>query len=548
MLRRLRKHLDRRRLQERGVAALVLAIFVTAIMVPLGALGVDIGMQRVGRSDAQAAADSIAMDLARKLGTDVSSATSTVADGAADANVPSAGGAYTTLSHEEQGLVGADVGVRVWQGYVDPDASPSHFVSNQGRGCGSSSPYDGYFQSIPATETPNAVLVSVSSKIGFHFYPGSSGGVCRSAVAVATPTQSCYKVSSFALGLDTSDSVLGPLLGINNASVQVLSSSGIANAQVSLLGLATQLGVGTPDALVSDPNVTIGQFVAASATVLSNSGDTADAELLQSLAVDLGSLTGKKMNLGSLLSLGQGNNSSLDADVGVGDLLTGALMIANSANAVKVPGLNLSVPGVGTFTATATIVQPPVIGCNGGSAKAAQVNIDLSGGTGSLVSSLVSISDLDLSISLANATAVNDATVSCSTQSMTLKLTNQTLANIRLTAKVTALFGLLSVASLDTGAAPTVNDGSYKLSVPQNYTTPVVTNSGTLGINLSNASAKVLGIIDLGSLTSLLQPVIDAVSSLVTGPLSKVLGLTVAGADLYAVRPTPTCGAPELVD
>lgn len=526
----------RERWRERGAAAIVLAVVIAGVIVPVSAFAVDIGMQRVARRDAQAVADTAALDAARSL--NATSTNDTVTAVAAKS------------AQGDSGAVGNDEGVVAKIGYIAPGVG---WKRNQALGCdGTTYANDFFATTIPSGQTPNAVLVVVKNRVEFGLAKAmgaSSGGVCRSSISKLTEPDACYKVSSYALGVDTSNSVLGPLLGLAgaNQALTILSSNGVANANVSLLSLATQLGVGTPSQLVSMPSLTMGQFLLASATVLDNQGNTAQASALTNLNVALGSVAGQQMNLGSLVALGQGNASALDADVNVGDLVSGSLMVADGSSAINIPGLNLSVPGVGTLTASAKVVQPPVIGCNGATAKAAQVTIELKNTGGSLSIPLVaSVSNFDVKISLANASASSDTTAACSTSSMKLNVTNQTLANIRLTADVKALFGLIPVASLDTGA-PTSTSSSYALPIPGAYTTPVQAGSGTLGIDLSNASATVLGIIDLGSLVSLLQPVVNAVSTLVTGTLAPLLGLTVAGADLYAISPTPTCGGPKLV-
>lgn len=534
---------EQRRWRERGAAALVLAVVTAGVIVPLGAFAVDIGMQRVARRDAQAVADTSALDAGRALA-GCTRAGGTPTQAQVDACVLSTASASAAL---ERGDVGTGKSVSARAGYIAPGTA---WTSNLGLGCGSATS-NGYFTyPVPSGKTANAVLVVVRNSVSFGLaraMGADKGGVCRSSISTMAPDNTCYKVGSFALGLDTGNSILGPLLGVNNVSAQVLSSAGVAAAQVSLLGLATQLGASTTDKLLTIPGLTIGQFLLASIEVLNKTGDTAHAALLQTLYADLGAVVSKPMNLAGLLDLGQGDASALDANVRVADLLTGALLVANGTNAVSVPGLNLAVPGVGTLTAKATIVQPPVIGCNGGVAKAAQVTIDLTGGTGSLVNLVASVSNLSLRITLANAWAQTDPTVTCTSGSMALKVSNQTLANIRLTANVTALLGLIPVATLDTGAPPTKPSGTFTLTVPGAYTTPVVTNSGSLGLDLTNVSATVLGIISLDPLIALLAPLLNAVTGLVTGTILPVLGISVAGANLWAVPPTPTCGGPKLV-
>lgn len=575
-MRTVRRLLSPRRRDERGAVFAIVAVSVTVLLLA-AALAVDLGKQRVTRSDVQAAADVVSLDLARNIGNSAGESTKsatlqTIWFGGNPSPIKA------SADRNDTGVGNAPTEPAGWfctsHVCLKPDAGTLDLTS-------------GAFTALSPTDvttTANAVRVTATAYVDFDFTAGSprSGAAVRTAVARApslpkppacvgsgcptgTPTLSpspsptgplpaadrneCYKVGSFALGVDTSNSILGPLLGINTVSAQVLSSSGIATAQVSLAGLATKLGAGTPDQLARIPGLTIGQFLLASADVLDSTGDTAHATLLRTLNTDLGAVASDPMSIAQILSIGQSqDNSALDADVGVADLVTGALLVADGGHAISVPGLGVSVPGVGNLAAKATVVQPPVIGCNGGTAKAAQVTVSLTGGTGSLVSGLVSVDNIGITLTLANAWAVDDRSGACNPASMVLDVSNQTLANIRLTASVHALSVLgisLSVASLDTGAPKTIDNGAVTLQVPDTYTTPVVTDSGQLGIDLSNTSASVLGIINLNGLGALLQPVVNAVSGLVT-TLGSALGITVAGADLWAISPTPECAVPRL--
>lgn len=526
----------RRGARERGAVAVVTALAITLVALPVAALSVDLGVQRVAAKDAQTIADSGALDASRALASNASltSAQATTIAQATAANGSKVAGVSPTVS--------ATVGTVT-----------STFVSNHSLGCGSSST-NAYFS--PGGSAPNAVLVVVRSSVNRFFAKAigaGSGSVCRSAIAKALPQSQCYSVSSFALGVDTNNSVLGPLLGLAGSSValQAISSAGIASTNISLAAVAAQLSLGSAQGLVSSSSVTIGQFVLAAATVMTQNGNTASATALNSLYANLGPLASKPLSLGQIVNLGTGPTAATDANINLGQLLSGSLLVADGTNAISIPGLNITVPGLGTLSAKATVITPPVIGCNGAAAKSTQVSIELKQtGSGQLGYLLNTATNIDMFITLANATAASDTTVACSPASMVLKVSNQTLANIELKANIAllSLLGIqLSVASLDTGAGTNPVNQSYTLSLPTNYTTPLVTNSGSLGINLANASATVLGIISLNNLTTLMAPLVNQVSSLITGPLTQALGITVAGANLLAMNPS-TCGGPQLAE
>ena len=57
----------RRIRDEHGVVAIVVALITCAVLIPIAAVAVDLGVQRVARRDMQAPADVVALDLSRQL-------------------------------------------------------------------------------------------------------------------------------------------------------------------------------------------------------------------------------------------------------------------------------------------------------------------------------------------------------------------------------------------------------------------------------------------------------------------------------------------------
>jgi uncharacterized membrane protein len=530
---------------ERGAAAIIVAL-ASALLLLVAALAVDLGVQRVLRRDLQAMADVIALDMARHL------------DGSTHAVIKARESWRGQLEESvERNLnenplpdvkaqqqqetavltaVGApDLLATAVMGFIDDDT-------------GEFDPVD-WPQDNDAV--PEAVQVTVTNARTFVFSGLTGidkGGATRSAVAQAG-TSACFKVGSFALGLATNDSILSAILG-DAAAARVLSYDGLVAANVSLLDLAAELGVGTPDALLSAPNVTVGQLLDASAALLTEEGGTTNLEMATALGqikTDLGPLVDDYVQFGELLSLGQGNNSALDAQINVLDLLTGGLIVANGVNAVSVPELNLNVLGT-TLTAQLWITEAPKIACNDGIATTAQGYVRLSGTINLSVLGIgVRLTNVALTISLANASArlVNDG--ACTGDEITVEVFDQTLANVRLQATIQLVVLLVwaNVGSIDTGAPPVDQGDAYVLPIPESYTDPVTTDSGTLGLNLTNASVTVAGL-NVGALVAALAPLVNGVTSLLTGTLLPALGITTAGADLWAV-PEPTCAQPALV-
>lgn len=517
---------------EQGVVAVMMALIITVVMIPIAALAVDIGMQRVARRDMQSLADVVALDLARQLDGTKASVLLSAFNGASGLAVKSADRNMDTVGDNDTRTVVAQVGTIDPTKYGDP----------------------GYFTAMTGDGVPTAVRVTASTEVGFGLaraLPGggvNNGHASRSAIASAGAS-ACYKIGSFALGLATNKSILGTILG-DNAALRVISYDGLTTANVSLLGLAAKLGAGTPDALLNASNISVGDVLDASASLLASDGSTAGLGLASQLGQvksDLGPLVSKNVDFGQILDLGQGNASALDADVNVLDIITGGLIAADGVNGVAVPNLNLAVGALGTLTAKVYITAPPKIGCNGGGASTAQGSVKLSGKIS--LAGLATLKNVDLTIDLANASEKLDSDATCVSDAMAVDVYDQTLANVRLQANIYALgiLGLpgLKVGTIDTGAPTTTPDTPYSLPIPDSYTTPVATSSGTIGLDLTGASINVLGI-PLGGLLTALAPLVNGVSGLLTHTLLPALGLTTDGADLWAL-PTPTCQSPRIV-
>jgi uncharacterized membrane protein len=499
---------------ERGATLAIVGVVMTVIVV-IAAFAVDLGMQRVVRRDMQALADVVALDMARRLdGTSTAVQLKPAMDAAKTASVARNGD-----------TLGGGLDVKYRLGGLDANGTFSTSIS-----------------------PPTAVEVTAGAKIDFAFAPGS-GAATRTAIAT-TEGSACFKVGSFALGLASNDSILEPILG-NAAAARVLSYGGLATADVSLLGLAAELGAGSPESLLTAPNIAVGELLDASAALLTEEGGTANLELATALGqikTDLGPLASENVDFGELLSLGQTNGSALDAQVNVLDLLTGGLIVANGVNGVSVPELNLDVLGT-TLTAKLWITEAPRIACNNGIATTAQGYVELSGTINlSVLGVGVRLRNVALRVGLANASArlLGDETA-CTEDKLTVEVFDRTLANVRLKAiiQLVVLFVWADVGRIDTGAPPVEPGEPYDLPIPESYTDPVTTDSGTIGLNLTNASVDVLGL-NVGALVGALAPLVNGVTTLLTGTLLPALGITTAGADLWAL-PEPTCESPALI-
>lgn len=538
---------------ERGAVAIFTALLVSTVLVGMTSFTVDIGYQRVARRDMQAVADLVAMDMARKL-----DGRSTTALVGTTWNT----GVGTSLNSQGN-VVGAPLTVRSCTEAevhaVDAALSATGICAFPGI-----LNADGTFSasgSAAATHVKVLTRTSVS-----YFLPvfASSGSAARSAVASSQKT-ACFKLGSFAARINTSSSVLAPLLnralGVN---LSVLSYQGLAAGNVRLLDLATQLGLGTVDELAT-AKVTLGALVNATAAILTRqSGDpdaAASLSALQLLNAAAGLST--QVDLGRLFALTDSSAAAKVATVNVLDLVSGAAFIANGSNALAIP-LDLGIPGLTNVTANVTVIQPPQLACGAvgrAKAKTAQVTVTVNGTFTSSVLALVTTSvGINLNLTLASATGtLTDAICGAGTTTSPYGIdvsVATALATLGLTvSSTTRLLNLLTLdvttgAQLNRSMAASTEVAQVRVP-PLDYNTPKSTGSGSIGLSGTTASASSDALPLLGSTvaavtSSVVNPVVSALDTQLISPLTKALGINVAGADVYIAPPKPNCTSPVL--
>lgn len=269
MLRRLLRKLRSRDLQRdsQGAVAIFVALITCFVLIPVAALAVDIGVQRVARTDMQSLADVIALDLARDLkGGNLSDYSMNDLNAHAHAS-RDRNDSIVKSSGDKPAEITVKLGTTTpnLYGVAATDAAPGYFKEATQRG-----------------DAVDAVQVTASTNVDFglaNALPGGGigkGGAARSAIATGVP-DACFKVGSFALGLDTTnESVVNGLL--NNAllgndnvvGLGVLGYKGLANADISLLRLTTALSALNPDKVLDLSHVSLGDFVVAAASALGN--------------------------------------------------------------------------------------------------------------------------------------------------------------------------------------------------------------------------------------------------------------------------------------
>lgn len=343
--------------EETGAVAIAMALIVCFVLIPMGALAVDIGVQRVARRDMQAVADAAALDLGRELG---AGQTPTVADAVSSAAGASGvvGGVASATYNGKQVSVPK---MAVFLGYIADDAT---FVSNQSLGCDGNA-YNDYFTAVPPGKSANAVLVTATGSATFHLLPGS-GGVCRSAIGNAF-LKACMTMDSYAAALSTGDStVLGPIGKILGTSIDtsVLSSSGLLTSNIDVLSflgiLKTQLGVGGFDDVLT-ANVSSAQILAAEVAALNAQGATVAAQALQA-QIGAHLQPGTTVNVGNVLGLTQGVSSGLGASVNALDLAAAAVQLANGSTPLHLTATGANLTGLALDV---SVGSKPVLACLG---------------------------------------------------------------------------------------------------------------------------------------------------------------------------------------
>lgn len=579
-----------RRRDERGAVAVFTAAAVV-LMVLMAAFAVDLGMQRVVRSDMQAVADVVALDAARlidgrtagqiRAGSDGKPALSTVV------------GQSWSRNSNTVGEI-ADVQAVL----VHTDISPlGEVVPRRDAGGGVMSVADG--------QKPDGVYVTAAGSVDFAFAAGS-GDATRSALAKSSEN-ACFRLGSFAASLNSGNSaILGELID-DAIEVTGVGYTGLASSEVSLFGLATQFGVGTVEGLVDIEYASLRTlYLAAAAALQGEGGSLASVDVLNALAARVDSSL--RVRLSDAMELSTAGTAALQTRINLLDLVAGSALASNGINFLDL-GVVWNVPMLSQGPVDLQIVQRPQFACGQpGSARAetAQVSLkaypdlnipDIAGLDGPKV-------DVVLEVALAGASGLLTS-ITCgagttpSPDAITVRVDRSLVSTVnlsvpvRLTGTIDAadiipmpsIFGLTSILKKTTATVDITVDLGFTSTTPpssiiagyavppRDYTDPEPVG-GSAGVVIPHSSldpSRVSGTITvngqtktLGSLTVVggvtLQPIfddlikknvlrgvngfIDNINDRLTG-VAQLLGLQVAGADLYGVR-KPVCNDPRL--
>lgn len=581
------RRLRGRREDERGAVALFM-VAVLSLMMFSSAFIVDLGLQRVARSDMQAIADLVALDLARQLdGRSVATLTPVLDEALAE-----------SLDRNE-GTIGAA-----------PDLT--YVMGAMGN--------EGF---VPMTSgVPTAVRVVARTEVAFAFAAvtgAESGEAGRSAAAEASST-ACFRLGTFVAAIRSGDStVLAPMNDLFGVNLDLVSYRGLADADVRLEQLAATSVIGSPEELLSS-SITYSDLVVATIEALSNEGGNAVA--LQALGRVLNSSVTSSVGLISLsdvLHVAPTDKAAMQVELDVLDII-GSARLADGQHFLGVPNIQAQVPGVGfQFTGGIYLVSAAELACGvpnsvDATADTAQLDgtvgvtftnmpsLNVAGlgtlqtpkgtgvlevrsgtGTGRLVAPpAVHCGDgtagdpttmsVDVTSGLASYQLRSDVSVAADVRladllglGLTSVLTNL-LGNILLLGNRISLEVEIELrVGMDAGAG----SGRADLRVPPNDETPISTGSSihldpalivptVKSVKLNGKSAQLSAVTAVtnlivntlvttgkGFVEKTLTPLVDNINQQFIGPAARMIGLRLAGADVYAVG--ATCARPRLV-
>lgn len=212
------------------------------------------------------------------------------------------------------------------------------------------------------------VVLCVASMTFAVSAPARAQAGCTSGVCIAAGPR-----------LASVDSTQGPLLNAlfqmllpgTTVNMTVVDWNGIAGADINLNALITQLGTNlslSDPSQVLDANITLAQLQAAMIQVLQADGQTAAANALSLLPLNVPGLVGT-IKLADLLQISLPQGSLADINLDVLDLITGFVQLYNFKNVATTPApvtldtAALGLAGVANLQVWAQVVEPPVYIC-----------------------------------------------------------------------------------------------------------------------------------------------------------------------------------------
>jgi uncharacterized membrane protein len=566
------QRLFRRRNDDERGAALVLTAMTMVLLLWAGATGVDVGFTVYGSRQAQAMADTAALDLARYIN---------YADSAYSSN----SGVQTYLNGKLAQVLadnGSSAHLTVVPGYYNTTTKVFTAGGYTGASC----------QPVLLPPIPhpgcNAVEVTANQSVpqvffgGFNMLPGHSGSnvsgsVSGSSIATQNPTAG-FSIGTYLFNVNSTSgqctnmeqcNVLNALLTPLGTSVNLtgVGYQGLATANVTLANLITASGGLLSATNIMTAQLSAGQWLSIYENAVGNdfgTGSTAYSSLLGLGNFSTSSSTDVKLcqmvniNVGGSTPYSCTNPSvsqqGLDASVNVLQMLTTEAELANGTNGINLTSaLNLNsslagIPGlsVGNVMLSTQVISPAAVayGPVGTTASDQQVQATLSM---NLTLLGIPLGSLSVPLSAATGTATL-STLTCSNDS----LSRMVIAPVNTNAVSTGTNGVTLTLLGNTTAQGTfsvggVTNGTTSFSGPAlpPATVPPTTSTASAGTNPETVSSSSPNFTftaaggangdataTMGVLTTAFVPVLQAI------------GLTVAGAQIEAFP--ANCGTVSL--
>lgn len=524
-------------------------LLLTAILLPVllitTSFAVDLGRQRAARRDMQAKADVISLDLARLI------------NGGRAVDIDY--NPTLTAAAARNGVALSKIKTPVW-GTLN--ASTKKFEACVTIDC-----------------IPTAVKVTAEDSVSYFFQQGN-GAVSRSAVGILD-RQAGFSIGSFAAAVnsgDASSALVNSLIG-DALNLSALSYSGLATSNLTFLGIANELGIGTPDQLFNS-NVTAAQFLLASADILRRSeGNSARVQALDA-AVAVPALSG--ISVGQMFKVQPGSEAAaLGSTFNVLDALSGAAFVANGSAGLAVPNVTVGLPGL-TLTGNATLTQAPqtVYGTIGDYADTSQISLNMTSSSapvsvpnqtvsylnglfptlglqsllcGGLLGALLNLCLLGTKVVSLTVSATANAQlaaargtiagINCGTTTKALDIDvaselSSTTVTFNVVVHIAGVPDKPVTISASTGR-PATNNGYADFVIPTPDPMDVFKHAeppvGSLSLSSTQLQTNALGSLGnllVSSLNTALSTTVSGLNSAIVSPLSGLLGLRVASADV----------------
>ena len=511
----------RRGEDERGATFILTAICMTLLLWG-GAMGVDIGFTVTSSRQAQALADTAALDMARYIN---------LADSQKIAN-------YSSYLNGKLANVQSDNNA----GNVTFTATGEYWSTTAPVGW--TIPANGCYKQSPPRAIPcTAVLVTAKQSVP-HIFVGGSSSVTRSALAAVTPEDG-FSVGSYLASLNSQQSgVLNAILSKLGTSVNLSAASyaGLANSYVTVQQLMTaSAGALTPSniltaSLPASSWLSILTTATGTQQMATNCSATPTPSVcVANTALKALSFGGASLTLCQLVTINGPNcgtylpQTALSASLNVLQTLTTEAELANGTNAINVQSA-LGITGVGASTLTLQVVSPPQLayGPVGTTATSAQINGDLKLSGGLLSGTL------DIPLTGAQGTASLSG-VSCSQTNNSF--TSVAIAASGTTATAAVTLGGASLGTLTIGGAP-----STGIAFPATYIPPT---ASTMQSNVNPISSATTLPTFTGTATGFAGTLLTSTLLPVIGPILQAAGVSVGGVTVADLN--YNCGAVSII-